>query len=145
MIKAGDALTFVVDALVVVPKADPEHAPTLPIQAAANVDQLTIDDEVVGTGSELQAGQTAVLHAVFARADTGAALLSTWDRGQPESVPYVEGPMAEGLFEGLKGMKVGGRRMVSIPYAQFDAQSSQQLGLPAQVDLVVILDLLAVY
>ena len=93
----------------------------------------------------MEVGQTAVLHAVFLRADTGAVLLSTWEDGQPQSIPYVEGQMLPGLFDGLKGMKVGGRRMVSIPFAGFDTATSEQVGLPANVDLVVILDLIAVY
>ena len=146
VIEPGDALSFVIDALVVVPKTDPADAPTVPIEGAANVSELTITDETVGDGAEIQLGQTAVMHLIALRADTGEVLVSTWEGGAPESIPYVEEQMLGGLFEGLDGMKVGGRRMVSIPFEEsFGSAGNEQLGLPAEVDLVVIIDLIAVY
>ena len=53
--------------------------------------------------------------------------------------------MPQLLFEALDGMRMGGRRLVSIPFAEVDDQSREQLGLAAEVDLVLILDLIAVY
>ena len=41
---------------------------------------------------------------------------------------------------------VGGRRIATIPYeSSFGGEGNQQLGLPPEVDLVVIIDLVAVY
>ena len=46
----------------------------------------------------------------------------------------------------IDGMKAGGRRMVTLPYEEsFGTTGNEQLGLPPEVDLIVVLDLLAVY
>ena len=43
-------------------------------------------------------------------------------------------------------MHVGGRRQVQIPYSlMFDGLGSEGLGLPAAIDLVVVIDLVAIY
>jgi peptidylprolyl isomerase len=146
IIQPGDALSFVIDAVAVIPAGDPADAPELTIPPAENVAELEIEDQVVGEGEELGAGQTAVVQLIAARADTGETLLSTWESGAPESIPYVEEQMLPGLFEGLSGMRVGGRRIVTIPYeSSFGREGNQQLGLPPEVDLVVIIDLVAAY
>jgi peptidylprolyl isomerase len=146
IIKPGDALSFVIDAVVVIPETDPADAPKVPIEGAENVTELTITDDRVGEGEEIEVGQTAVMHLIALRADTGEVLISTWEGGAPEEIPYIEEQMLGGLFEGLEGMKVGGRRVVTIPFEQsFGAAGNEQLGLPAEVDLVVIIDLIAVY
>ena len=46
--------------------------------------------------------------------------------------------LLEALVEGLAGMQVGGRRAVTIPYADLDEAVVDDLGLPANTDLVVI-------
>ena len=43
-------------------------------------------------------------------------------------------------------MKVGGRRQVTIPFADaFGAEGKSSLGLPPSTDLIMVLDLVAVY
>jgi FKBP-type peptidyl-prolyl cis-trans isomerase len=87
-----------------------------------------------------------VLQLIALRADTGDLLLSTWEAAGPESIPYVEEQMLPGLFEALSGMRVGGRRVASIPYENsFGREGNEQLGLPPEVDLVVVIDLVGLY
>jgi len=46
----------------------------------------------------------------------------------------------------MKDMRVGGRRKLTIPYAQaFGEAGSEQLGLPGNTDLVLVVDLVAAY
>jgi FKBP-type peptidyl-prolyl cis-trans isomerase len=43
-------------------------------------------------------------------------------------------------------MNVGGRRQVTIPFADaFGAAGNTNIGLPANTDLIMVLDLIAVY
>ncbi|MEI7548813.1 MAG: FKBP-type peptidyl-prolyl cis-trans isomerase, partial [Actinomycetota bacterium] len=51
-----------------------------------------------------------------------------------------------GLIAAVKGMKVGGRRQTQIPFTlMFDGEGNTGLGLPASIDLTVVIDLVAVY
>jgi peptidylprolyl isomerase len=146
IIQPGDALSFVIDVMAVVPEVDPADAPT-----AADVpttdelsSELVVDDLTTGDGDELEEGMTAVLHLVAARADTGEILESTWTGGQPQPVVVAPGQLLEALVEGLPGMQVGGRRAITIPYGPlFGEEGQQEIGLPAQTDLVVVADLFA--
>jgi len=147
-IKPGDALSFVVDAVDVISAPDPADKPTVTVTGAANVDAVAIDDLVVGTGPELALGDTAVVYLTAYRADTGEELLSSWDTGQLEELPFADGATLPGIFEGLKGMKVGGRRQITIPFLDaFGADGSKDLGtgLPPSTDLVLVIELFGTY
>jgi FKBP-type peptidyl-prolyl cis-trans isomerase len=145
-IQPGDALSFVIDVLAIVPKTDPADAPTqadVPTSDEA-VSELLTDDLTTGDGATLQEGDTAVLHLVAARADTGEILQSTWSQGGPQTVIVASGQLLDALVEGLPGMKVGGRRALTVPRASFEEGALSQLGVPEGTDLVLITDLLAV-
>lgn len=146
IIQAGDALSFVIDVLAVVPAVDAADAPTaddVPT-ADAPVTELATEDLTPGDGAELAEGDIAVVHLVAARGDTGEVVESTWTSGQPQPVVVASGQLLNGLVEGLPGMKVGGRRAVTIPFATFPEGSLSELGVPEETDIVVIADLFAV-
>jgi FKBP-type peptidyl-prolyl cis-trans isomerase len=71
-------------------------------------------DEVVGSGAEAKAGQTAVVHYTGWLMD-GKKFDSSKDRGQPFSFPLGGGRVIKGWDEGVAGMKVGGKRTLTIP------------------------------
>jgi len=51
-----------------------------------------------------------------------------------------------GLIQGIPGMKVGGRRQLTIPFADaFGAEGNTSMKLPASTDLVVVIDLLSTF
>ena len=138
VIKAGDALSFVVDVIAIVPPIT-VVAPTpedLPLSS-----DLTTEPEVIdlreGDGATLEAGQTGVFHFVAARADDGTVLQTTWD-ADPIPLPLVEGQATDSLIAGLPGMKVGGRRLVRIPSSDGD-------GLDPATDIFLVADLFAIY
>ena len=145
-IKPGDALSFVIDVAVVVPKVDPADAPTtaeVPVSDEPAT-EVSVEDVTAGDGDALEAGTTGVVNLAAARGDTGELLRSTWEGGQPQLVVLSPDQLLEGLVEGLEGMQVGGRRAVTIPFASLGEQVVADLGLPANTDLVVIVDLAAV-
>ena len=146
VIQAGDALSFVIDVVAVVPSATAADEPQVTVTGAANRDDLVATDLVVGTGPVLAEGQTAVIQFVAYRGDTGEKVFSTWEDGQPVTFKYGVDQVMPGLIDGLDGMKVGGRRQVTIPFAKaFGDSGNENLGVPASTDVVLVVDLVAAY
>ncbi len=146
VIQPGDAISFVVEVVAVLPLTDPEDKPLITIEGGDNVDELVTEDLVDGDGPQLEEGQTAVLHLIAYRADTGEELASSWESGELQPVEFVEGGSIDGLILGLEGMKVGGRRQVTIPFAlAFGTEGNVDFGLPAETDMILVLDLITVY
>lgn len=144
IIKAGDALTFVIDIVSVVPGVDPADAPQGDVEPAVGTTKVAFEDLTPGDGAALAEGDNAVVHLVAYRGDTGKAINSTWESGQSQTIPIDAAQTLPGLVEGLVGMKVGGRRQIIIPFADaFGDAGNEGLGLPAKTDLVLIVDLLA--
>lgn len=143
-IPAGTALTFVVDVRAVYGPVDPAAAPTeVDLDPLGNVDELLVEDLVEGDGEPAAIGDTLVVNLIAYRADTGEQIDSTWASGQSIQLPLGEQPTTlAGLVDGLDGMRVGGRRLIHVPFEQaFGAQGNEQLGLPAETDLIVLIDL----
>lgn len=139
VIRAGDALTFLVDVVAVVPASDETDAPAaedIPT-GLEPVSEPTTDDVRPGDGEALELGQQGVFHLVAARADDGTILESTWTLMQPQLLTVEPDRLVPGLAEGLAGMRVGGRRVVVLPYRA-------ETGLTPETDVVVVADLLAI-
>src|SRR5438105_5636876 len=79
-----------------------------------NASGLKYDDLVVGTGPEAKKGQTVSVHYTGWLTD-GTKFDSSKDRGQPFSFPLGAGRVIRGWDEGVAGMKVGGKRKLTIP------------------------------
>lgn len=75
---------------------------------------LTYMDEVVGTGEVAVAGKTATVHYT-GWLENGKQFDSSVDRGQPFSFRLGAGQVIKGWDEGVQGMKVGGKRKLTIP------------------------------
>jgi peptidylprolyl isomerase len=145
VIQAGDALTFVIDVVGIVPATDPADAPELTIEGAANREDLLIEDLITGDGAEIQVGDQAYLHLVAFRGDTGEQVASSWETGSPQPIVFEEAGTLPGIFQGMEGMKVGGRRQMVIPFEDaFGVDGNLDLGVPGSTDLVLVIDLLAV-
>jgi peptidylprolyl isomerase len=147
IIQPGDALSFVIDVQAVVPATDPADAPTeadMPLSDEP-VSEIVVEDLTEGDGAELAEGDTAVLHLVAARSDTGEELQSTWAGGAPQPFVIAEGQFLPALVESLPGMKVGGRRAITIPAATFQEDvASPSTVVPEGADVLIIADLFGV-
>jgi peptidylprolyl isomerase len=91
--------------LTVKPELD---APTEPAP-----DELVIEDVVVGDGAEAQPGGTVTVHYLGVDYETGEEFDSSWSRGQSISFPL--GNLIKGWQDGIPGMRVGGRRVLTCP------------------------------
>ena len=146
VIQPGDALSFVIDAVTIIPKPDPADAPTVSIPPTPNQTEQTFTDLIVGDGAGIEPGQTVAVHLVAFSAADGKQLDSSWECGTPLTFVPGAGTLPPGLEKAVDGMKVGGRRQVQIPFADaFGEAGNTNLGLPASTDLIMILDLVAVY
>ena len=77
---------------------------------------------------------------------TGEELATTWGDPSPVALLLAEGGSLPGLVEGIPGMKVGGRRQLTIPFADaFGTEGNSDMKLPASTDLIVVIDLLSTF
>ena len=67
-----------------------------------------------GDGETAESGDTVVVHYTGTLAD-GTKFDSSVDRGEPFTFPLGAGQVIKGWDEGLVGMKVGGKRKLTIP------------------------------
>lgn len=71
-------------------------------------------DLEVGKGAIAQSGQIALVHYTGTLED-GTVFDSSWSRNWPFDFPLGEGRVIRGWDEGVQGMRVGGRRRLTIP------------------------------
>ena len=76
--------------------------------------ELGIEDLVVGTGAEATTGQKVRVHYTGWLTD-GKKFDSSVDRGQPFNFQLGRGQVIKGWDQGVAGMKVGGKRKLTVP------------------------------
>ena len=77
--------------------------------------QLELDDLEVGEGDEAVAGRTVEVHYVGVSWKTGKQFDASWDRGDTFKFRLGKGDVIPGWDQGVAGMRVGGRRRITIP------------------------------
>lgn len=76
---------------------------------------LVIEDLKTGDGVEAKAGDTISAHYVGVAHSTGEEFDASWNRGAPLDFRLGVGQVIKGWDDGIVGMKVGGRRKLTIP------------------------------
>jgi peptidylprolyl isomerase len=77
--------------------------------------QLEIEDITEGDGDEAVPGKIVEVHYVGVSWNTRRQFDASWDRGQTFKFGLGKGQVIQGWDEGVAGMKVGGRRRITIP------------------------------
>jgi peptidylprolyl isomerase len=77
--------------------------------------QLELDDLTVGEGEEAAAGHIVEVHYVGVSWSTGQQFDASWDRGDTFKFGLGKGQVIAGWDQGVAGMRVGGRRRITIP------------------------------
>ena len=77
-------------------------------------EKLQIKDEKEGTGAAVKTGDTVVIHYTGTLTD-GTKFDSSYDREKPFETQIGVGAVIKGWDEGVVGMKVGGKRKLTIP------------------------------
>ena len=104
---------------------------------------LIIEDVTVGQGAAAAAGQKVTVHYT-GWLTNGAKFDSSKDRNDPFVFPLGGGRVIKGWDEGVQGMKVGGKRKLTIPPALGYGARGAGSVIPPNATLVFEVELLGV-
>jgi peptidylprolyl isomerase len=76
---------------------------------------LELEDLTVGDGTEAVPGTNVMVHYVGVAWSNGRQFDASWDRGETFDFRLGAGQVIQGWDQGVAGMKVGGRRRITIP------------------------------
>lgn len=102
-----------------------------------------IEDLTVGNGPEVKAGNTVVVHYTGWLLD-GKKFDSSVDRNDPFETKIGAGYVIRGWDMGIPGMKVGGKRKLTIPYEYGYGEAGSEPVIPGFATLVFEIELLSV-
>jgi peptidylprolyl isomerase len=106
--------------------------------------ELGIEDIVVGDGEEAVDGSKVAVHCAGVAFSTGEEFDASWSRGEPSRFTIGRGHVIPGWDAGVKGMRAGGRRKLTIPSAMaYGARGAGGVIKPHE-PLVFVVDLLEV-
>jgi FKBP-type peptidyl-prolyl cis-trans isomerase len=114
---------------------------------ATTASGLIIDDVLVGSGAVAAAGQKVSVHYtgwLFYGGERGKKFDSSKDRGDPFEFPLGAGRVIKGWDEGVQGMKVGGKRTLTIPPNLGYGKGGAGNVIPPNATLIFEVELLAV-
>lgn len=106
-------------------------------------DGLKIEDKTVGTGAEATAGRKVTVNYT-GTLTSGAKFDSSYDRNQPFSFNLGAGEVIKGWDEGVVGMKVGGKRELTIPSTLAYGDAGVPGAIPGGAILIFEVELLKV-
>jgi peptidylprolyl isomerase len=106
--------------------------------------ELGIEDLVVGDGEPAVAGSKVAVHYAGVAFSTGEEFDASWNRGEAFRFTLGRGHVIPGWDSGVAGMRVGGRRRLTIPSAlAYGARGAGGVIKPNE-PLVFVVDLLSV-
>ena len=106
--------------------------------------QLEVDDITVGDGDEAGSGKVVEVHYVGVSWKTGKQFDASWDRGDTLKFTLGKGQVIQGWDQGVAGMKVGGRRRITIPPSLAYGKRGAGAAIGPDETLVFVVDLVGV-
>jgi len=100
---------------------------------------LIIEEMKIGTGYEVKPGDAVVAYYHGTLKDGGTEFDSAFRRGEP--IPFSLNEVVQGWAKGVPGMKVGGIRKLTIPYALGYGEMGSAPKIPGKADLVFVIQL----
>lgn len=105
---------------------------------------LVTEDVVVGSGAEATSGAVVEVHYVGVAWSTQKEFDASWNRGDTFEFRLGAGQVIAGWDQGVAGMKVGGRRILTIPpHMGYGAQGAGGV-IKGGETLIFVVDLLNV-
>jgi peptidylprolyl isomerase len=105
---------------------------------------LEVEDVVEGDGALAEPGHDVEVHYVGVAWSTRKQFDSSWDRGETFVFGLGGGQVIKGWDEGVAGMKVGGRRRITIPPNKGYGAAGAGGVIKGGETLVFVVDLLGV-
>jgi peptidylprolyl isomerase len=93
----------------------PNEKPQVDVPSDPPSYQLEVEDIEAGDGDEATPGKVVEVHYVGVSYKNGEQFDASWDRGDTFKFKLGGGQVIRGWDEGVAGMKVGGRRRLTIP------------------------------
>lgn len=118
--------------------------PEVEIPASDPPAELVIEDLVVGDGDEAKPGQDVTVHYVGVAWSTQKQFDASWDRNDSFEFGLGGGQVIQGWDQGVAGMRVGGRRRLTIPPHLGYGQRGASGVIKGGETLVFVVDLLGV-
>jgi len=129
------------------PGGDPKDTktkPAIPKPSGEPPAALQVDDIVEGKGKKANKGDSVSVQYVGVSYSTGEEFDASWDRGEPFSFELGAGMVIAGWDEGVAGMKVGGRRQLTIPADKAYGPAGSPPAIGPDETLIFVIDLLEV-
>ena len=118
--------------------------PVVTIPGGEPPTDLIIEDDVVGDGDEAVPGKHVSVHYVGVAWSTGQQFDASWDRMEPFRFGLGSGQVIQGWDQGVAGMRVGGRRTLTIPPEMGYGSRGAGGAIKGGETLVFVVDLLEV-
>lgn len=115
--------------------------PEINFQPGPAPEMLEVQDIVVGQGQEALVSSTVDVHYLGVGFESGEEFDSSWSRG--ESINFPLRSLIKGWQMGIPGMKVGGRRQITVPAHLAYGPAGSGHPLSGQT-LIFVIDLLGV-
>ncbi len=138
----GEDMPAADDAAAVELETRPEVADLVPGDGTEPPSELQVEDLAVGDGPAAAEGDVLVVQYVGVRWSDGGEFDASWDRGQPLEFQLGSGQVIPGWEQGLEGMSVGGRRMITIPPDLAYGDRGAGEAIPPGETIVFVIDLL---
>ena len=120
---------------------DTYERPVITIPDGEPPADLVIEDLVVGDGTEATAGVQVSVDYVGTAWSTGKEFDASWNRGDTLTFGLGASQVIQGWDQGVQGMKIGGRRKLTIPpHLGYGAQGAGGVIAPNET-LVFVVDL----
>ncbi len=113
----------------------PPEAKPAPVKTVT-ADGLGIEDLVVGDGVECKPGAAVVAHYKGTLKSDGSEFDSSYKRNSPAA--FSLNRWIKGSQEGIPGMRVGGKRKLTVPYALAFGEAGRPPTIPPKADVPII-------
>jgi peptidylprolyl isomerase len=122
----------------------PNEKPEIEVPDGAPSYVLEVEDIEVGEGDEALAGKIVEVHYVGVSWKSKEQFDASWDRGDTFKFGLGKRQVIEGWDEGVQGMKVGGRRKITIPPQMAYGKRGAGGVIGPDETLIFVVDLLGV-
>ena len=120
---------------------DTKKKPLIPKPDGKPPKKLVVKDIVKGKGKAAKKGDEVSVQYAGIAFSTGKEFDASWNRGEPFTFKIGEGGVIKGWDQGVPGMKVGGRRQLTIPAKLAYGANGQPPTIGPNETLVFVIDL----